>query len=173
MGGLTIGDVVSNIKEKDLEAIATAIKKLNALTEEYSKNNSTVDYDSLELLKRRFNGELLYFTNLYGTIRKFKGVNHAYFEDAIKRVKSEAIDLMLHSIDEVTGAKYNVTSAERKVYSHPYYTERLELISRLKQSFEKADALHSYYQGVLQSLIQSVSVAAKEFNNQKAMGSGG
>jgi hypothetical protein len=169
---LKVQDIISNLKESQIDDITSSIKRSEDIVRRYTQINDTSDLESLEALKKELNGELMYLTNLYGIIRKFKGTNHVYFEDVLKRVKAEAIDIMTNSIDPASGKRFSTTSAELKVYQHPYYVERLDLIMKLRQAFIRADEMHSFFNTALQSIIQSVSVAAKEYTNQKATGNG-
>jgi hypothetical protein len=164
---IKVSDVVPSLREKHLVEIKEAIERLQCLTLEYSKMDSTVDLHRLEALKREYNGELLFFTNLYGNIKRYKSAGHSYFEDVLKRVKAEAVNIMLNQIDPVTGSRYNVTSVERQVYQYPYYTDRFELIQKLRGQFERAEKLHGLFNETFQSIRQSISVAAKEYENQK------
>jgi len=169
---LKVQNIISNLTESQIDNITASIKRSEDIVRRYTQINDTSDLESLESLKKELNGELMYLTNLYGVVKKFKGSNHTYFEDVLKRVKAETLDIMTNSIDPATGKKYSFTSAEHKLYQNPYYVERLELIMKLKQAFIRADEMHSFFNTALQSIIQSVSVAAKEYTNQKATGNG-
>ena len=151
---ITTQDIIS-LKERDIKNILDVIQKLNSLSKEYF---NTEDLHSLESIKRRFNAELQYFAPLYGKVKAYKGSSHIYLEEQVSKIKSDTIALIMQE-----GVK--ITAAENIYRTQPYYIERMEVVLKIKQFFEKVENLYKLYNGTLQSIIQSISVAGKEFLN--------
>jgi hypothetical protein len=96
----------------------------------------------------------------YARIKKFKGSQHVYLDELRKKIKGEALQLLL---DE--GQK--VTSAETLVYKTQYYTERINLMENIKEFMIKTELLYDRFESTFNSIIQSYSTARKEFDNAK------
>jgi hypothetical protein len=153
---ITTQDIIP-LKQKDMDDILGVISRLSDLSKEYFR---TDDLMGLESIKRRFNAELQYFAPLYGKIKAYKGPNHTYLEEQVHKIKSDTISLIM-----LEGVK--ATPAEGIYRTQPYYIERMEVVLKIKQFFEKVENLYKQYDSTLQSIIQSISVAGKEYNNSK------
>jgi DNA repair ATPase RecN len=147
------------LREQDYTDIAECISKLQDMTEQY---RNCYDLNALETLKREFNSYLQRLTTLYPLTKKYKGSNHTYLEDAIKKLKAETTDLLLHS-------GKNVTQSEKLLYDHPLYKEQKKTIDTIIGLFIKVEVLHENFNTTLQSIVQSISVLSKEYGNSKSI----
>lgn len=158
-------EIKVSIKVKDIiplgdstvQKLDDVMDKLEALSKNYG---ASYDIATLETLKREFNANLQYMAGLYAKIKVYKGPNHTYLENAIKRIKAEAMDIIISE-----GG--NITSAEKRVYAHWYYTERIAVAESIVQFCIKVELKYEQYNNTLSSLVQSISVANKELTNSK------
>lgn len=151
---LKVTDVVSGITEKDITNITDTIKNLTVLRTKYQ---SAFGPQELDLLKREFIAHLQRLGVLYSKIRAYKGGNHNYCEEELKRIKAETIQEL-----KLTFKATSLSDAERIYPTDPTYQEKLILIRSLVKLFTKTETLYSHFNMVLQSIIQSVSVAGKD-----------
>lgn len=150
---LKVSDVLPTLNQKLVDNIALSIKKLSELSIEYMRVTSLFD---LEALKKEYNSELIYFAELYSKTRAFKGNNHVYLEREIKELKSITIDMLLKE-------GVNSTKAETLVYSHPYYTERLNLFKKIMSFLITTEEKYARFEQTLNCIIQSISIYGKEY----------
>ena len=153
---LKTSDII-DFKESDFKKITDSLKILEEISKEYRR---TDDVHGLEDIKKRLNAELQFFASLYAKVKVYKGTNHTYMEDVLKGIKSETINRLLDS-------NVKVTAAEQLYYTQPYYKNRLEVLLKIKGFFIKVEELFNIYNGTLQCVIQSISVASKEMQNSK------
>jgi hypothetical protein len=151
---LRVSDLVK-FSENDYLETKKTLKVMDEMVQEYVK--STDNLDQLEDLKKRFNGYLVYLAGYYSKIRCFRE-NFEYLEAQRKRIKSEAIEDLIRSSE----TKLTQSAAEKVVYSHPYYTERISLLEQLKRFFYLTEFSYNNYQDVQRSIYQSISVLSKE-----------
>lgn len=156
---IKVSDII-DLSNKTIENMDATIKRLKELTDDYYRSD---DITSLEKIKREFVSQLQYMASLFSHVKKYKGSNHTYLESAIKRIKAEAIDILM-----ANGSK--VTVAEREVYAHPYYTDRMAVAEQLIRLFIKFELLYDQFSATLQCIVQSISVANKDYSNQKISG---
>jgi hypothetical protein len=152
---IKVSDIVENLTEDQVQDISKALQRLSNLTAEYTTQTDIYDVDYLERLKRMFVSELLYLNSVYNITKGQKDESFTYMTAARKRIKAETINLLL-----AEGKK--ITYAETIVYAHPYYTSRLSVLEAIKKFCIKVENLRDFYEGVLNSIIQSVSVSSKE-----------
>jgi DNA-binding SARP family transcriptional activator len=151
---LKVSDLVK-FSEKDYLETKKTLGVMDEMVREYVKGTDSLD--ELENLKRRFNGYLVYLAGYYSKIRCFRE-NFEFLEAQRKRIKSEAIeDLIKHSEEKISQS-----AAEKVVYSHAYYIERITLLEQLKRFFYLVDLSYQNYQDVQRSIYQSISVLSKE-----------
>jgi hypothetical protein len=153
---LSVEDLIPFPKRDFLE-IKKSIEALTNLTKEYIKLEGVDSLDDLERVKKQFVGHMQRFTVLFSKVNRFKGTSHVYLDEQRKRVKSEAIRILL---DEGN----NATNAGNLVYSSKYYTERIDLMEDLKGFFIKVDKLYTQFGETLKAIAQSISVLAKDRN---------
>jgi hypothetical protein len=151
---LKVSDLVK-FSENDYLETKKTLGVMDEMVQEYVKGTDSLD--ELENLKRRFNGYLVYLAGYYSKIRCFRE-NFEFLEAQRKRIKSEAIGHLIKHSEE----KISQSAAEKVVYSHPYYTERISLIEQLKRFFYLVDLSYQNYQDVQRSIYQSISVLSKE-----------
>lgn len=151
---LRVSDLVK-FSEKDYLETRKTLGVMDEMVREYVKGTDSLD--ELENLKRRFNGYLVYLAGYYSKIRCFRE-NFEFLEAQRKRIKSEAIEFLIKNSEE----KISQSAAEKVVYSHPYYIERITLIEQLKRFFYLVDLSYQNYQDVQRSIYQSISVLSKE-----------
>lgn len=151
---LKVSDLVK-FSEKDYLETKKTLGVMDEMVKEYVRGTDSLD--ELENLKRRFNGYLVYLASYYSKIRCFRE-NFEFLEAQRKRIKSEAIEFLIKNSEE----KISQSAAEKVVYSHPYYIERITLIEQLKRFFYLVDLSYQNYQDVQRSIYQSISVLSKE-----------
>jgi hypothetical protein len=151
---IKVSDIV-NITDKDTKELNEVIKVLLDCTKRYQESE---DLSSLESLKREVLGHLQRMASLFSRIKRFKGPNHTYLENAVKRIKAETMELIMQR-------GVGVTVAEREYANHPYYLERLEVVEKLQAFCIKVEELYHSFEMTLKSIIQSVSIANKELHN--------
>lgn len=113
----------------------------------------TCDLESLEHNKIKIAGNLVYLSRLFGEVKRFKGNNHTFLEDARKRVKALCLKEMEGSI----------TANRELVYDYPKFVEKLEAIEHLKKKFITIEELFKSYERIFQSITQSISKETKQF----------
>jgi hypothetical protein len=151
---LKVSDLVK-FSEKDYLETKKTLGVMDEMVKEYVKGTDSLD--DLENLKRRFNGYLVYLAGYYSKIRCFRE-NFEFLEAQRKRIKSEAIEDLIRGSE----TKLTQSAAEKVVYSHPYYIERITLLEQLKRFFYLVDLSYQNYQDVQRSIYQSISVVSKE-----------
>lgn len=156
---LKVSDLVDLSKEDYIEA-NTRMNNLMTLSNQYYSMTDLYDPHQLEIIKRQFDSEMQHFSVSYAKIKKFKGSQHVFLDEVRKKVKAEALQLLL---DE--GNK--VTSAESLVYKTDYYVKRINLMEDIKEFMIKTELLYDRFDSTFQSIVQSLSSAKKEFENNK------
>lgn len=151
---LKVHDIL-NYKQSIHKEIRDSVIRLKELSKEYYNMDPNV-YE-YEVIKKDFLAELGFFMEKFSSVKAFKSGSHVYLEEQRKKLKSDSINIM------VSEGGFKRTTAETMVYSYPYYVERVELIERLKAEFIKFELLVDHYNRVLDSIIQSTSISAKEF----------
>ena len=151
---LKVSDLVK-FSENDYLETKKTLKVMDEMVQEYVK--STDNLEQLEDLKKRFNGYLVYLSTYYSKIRCFRE-NFEYLEAQRKRIKSEAIEDLIRNSE----VKLTQSAAEKVVYSHPYYTERIRLLEQLKRFFYLTELSYNNYQDCQRSIYQSISVLSKQ-----------
>jgi hypothetical protein len=151
---LKISDVIVGISEKDIADITECIKNLAKLRENYQQ---AFGPQQLDILKREFIAHLQRLGVLYSKIRVYKGGNHNYCEEELKRIKAETMKDLKDSFRATT-----MTDAERLYPLDPLYQEKLNLIRSVSKVFTKTETLYGHFNSVLQAIIQSISVAGKD-----------
>lgn len=151
---LKVSDLVK-FSEKDYLETKKTLGVMDEMVKEYVKGTDSLD--ELENLKRRFNGYLVYLAGYYSKIRCFRE-NFEFLEAQRKRIKSEAIEDLINNSE----TKLTQSAAEKVVYSHQYYIERITLLEQLKRFFYLVDLSYQNYQDVQRSIYQSISVLSKE-----------
>lgn len=156
---LKVSDLVS-LSKADYEETNKILLNLAALSKEYHSMVDMYDPHQLEILKRDFDSEMQHLAPYYAKIKKYKGTQHVYLDEVRKRIKGEALELLL-----VEGHK--ITSAETLVYKTDYYTKRINLMENIKEFMIKTELLYDRFESTFNSIVQSCSVARKEFENNK------
>jgi hypothetical protein len=153
---ITVKDLV-NISSATIDSLNEVMKELTDLCETYTMTDELL---LLEQLKREVLSKLQYMATLFAKIKVFKGPNHTYLENSIKRFKAETITMILES-----GG--NITSAEKKVYTHPYYIERIKVAEKVIAFCITVELAFDHYTSTLSAIIQSISVASKDYSHQR------
>lgn len=151
---LKVSDLVK-FSEKDYLETKKTLGVMDEMVREYVKGTDSLD--ELENLKRRFNGYLVYLAGYYSKVKCFEE-NHIMLEGSRKRIKSEAIYHMIKNSEE----KLSQAAAEKLVYSYPYYTERVNLLTKLREFFTLVSLQYANYQDCQRSIYQSVSLLSKQ-----------
>ena len=151
---LKVSDVLP-LKEADVKELEASLLRLAVITKEYTEAEDFYDIEHLDQLKRRYVAELLYYNTIFCKVKKFKGSDHVYASEQRKIIKSEGVKILLSE-----GVK--PTYASDAVYSTDYYKDRITLLQSLIEFFIKCENLWDFHCANLQSMIQSISVSAKE-----------
>ena len=156
---LKVSDLVDLSKE-DYVQTNILLNNLLSLSNEYHNMVDMYDPNQLEIIKRKFDGYMQNLAVSYAKIKKFKGSQHVYLDEVRKKIKGEAMQLLL---DE--GQK--VTSAETLVYKTDYYVKRVNLMEDIKEFMLKTELLYERFEYTFNAIIQSYSTARKEFESSK------
>lgn len=156
---LKVSDLV-NLSKEDYLQTNILINNLLTLSNEYHNMVDMYDPNQLEIIKRRFDSQMQHLSPYYAKIKKFKGSQHVYLDEVRKKIKGEAMQLLL---DE--GQK--VTSAETLVYKTDYYVKRVNLMEDIKEFMLKTELLYERFEYTFNAIIQSYSTARKELENSK------
>lgn len=159
MEDLKVSDLV-NLKKEDFVQTKNILKSLALLSEEYHLMEDMYDPNQLEIIKRKFDREMQHLATHFSKVKKFKGSSHTYLDDVRKKIKGEALQILL---DE--GAK--ITSAETLVYKSKYYLDRVNLMEDIKEFMINVELMYERYDTTYNSIVQSLSTAKKEIENSK------
>lgn len=121
--------------------------------------NSNPPINVLEEIKIELAGQLVYLAKLYGAVKKYKGSNHTYLEDARKQLKAICFDKM----------PGNVTQKKESIYNYPEFVRRNNSLIKMKQQFVTIEEIYESYQRLFQSIQQSISVETKSFQGAQAV----
>lgn len=156
---LRVSDLI-NLSQEDYEQTNIILKNLLNLSAEYHNMVDMYDPNQLEIIKRKFDSQMQHLSPYYAKIKKFKGSQHVYLDEIRKKIKGEALQLLL---DE--GQK--VTSAESLVYKTDYYVKRISLMENIKEFMLKTEMLYERFEATFNAIIQSYSTARKEMEASK------
>jgi len=156
---LKVSDLIDLTKE-DYVNTNSILNNLLSLSKEYHEMADMYDPNQLEIIKRKFDSQMQHLSTYYAKIKKFKGSQHVYLDEVRKKIKGEALQLLL---DE----GYKVTSAETLVYKTDYYVKRINLMENIKEFMIKTELLYDRFEATFNAIIQSYSSARKEFDNSK------
>lgn len=156
---LKVSDLIPLSKE-DYVQTNTLLVKLSDLSSQYHNMTDFYDPNQLEIIKRQFDGYMQRLAVCYSKIKKFKGSQHVFLDEVRKKIKGEALEILLNE-----GVK--ITAAEPLVYKSEYYTSRIALMEDIKEFMIKTELLYERFEATFQSIIQSYSTARKEFENSK------
>ena len=156
---LKVSDLVDSSKE-DYVNTNSILNNLLVLSKEYHEMTDMYDPNQLEIIKRKFDSQMQHLSTYYAKIKKFKGGQHVYLDEVRKKIKGEALQLLL---DE----GHKVTSAETLVYKTDYYVKRINLMENIKEFMIKTELLYDRFEATFNAIIQSYSTARKEFENTK------
>jgi hypothetical protein len=156
---LKVSDLI-DLSQEDYLSTNSILNNLLALSKEYHSMVDMYDPNQLEIIKRKFDSQMQHLSPYYAKIKKFKGGQHVYLDEVRKKIKGEALQILL---DE--GSK--VTSAETLVYKTDYYVKRINLMENIKEFMIKTELLYDRFESTFNAIVQSLSSARKEFENNK------
>ena len=156
---LKVSDLI-NLSQEDYEQTNMILKSLLNLSSEYHNMVDIYDPNQLEIIKRKFDSQMQHLSPFYAKIKKFKGSQHVYLDEIRKKIKGEALQLLL---DE--GQK--VTSAESLVYKTDYYVKRISLMENIKEFMLKTEMLYERFEATFNAIIQSYATARREYEANK------
>ena len=154
---LKVSDLI-NLTQEDYLQTNTILNNLLTLSKEYHNMIDMYDPNQLEIIKRKFDSQMQHLSPHYAKIKSFKGSQHVYLDEVRKKIKGEALQILL---DE--GQK--VTSAETLVYKTEYYVKRINLMENIKEFMIKTQLLYERFEATFNAIIQSYSTARKELEN--------
>lgn len=156
---LKVSDLV-NLTQEDYLQTNTILNNLLTLSKEYHNMIDMYDPNQLEIIKRKFDSQMQHLSPHYAKIKSFKGSQHVYLDEVRKKIKGEALQILL---DE--GQK--VTSAETLVYKTDYYIKRINLMENIKEFMIKTELLYERFEATFNAIIQSYSTARREYESNK------
>jgi len=156
---LKVSDLITLSKEDYLET-HKIIGSLKELSTEYHNMTDLYEPNQLEIIKRKFDSHMQTLSTYYAKIKKFKGSQHVYLDEVRKKIKAEALEIILSE-----GVK--VTVADSLVYKSDYYVSRINLMEDIKEFMIKTELLYERFDRTFDSIVQSYSTARKEFENSK------
>lgn len=146
---VTVKDLV-NFSERDLNNTKLLMTRLDTLGKEYISLLDSPNPERLEAIKREFGGNLTTLATYFSRIKCFK-YQGDYLEEQRKRLKSEAVILIMER------DKISTAAAEKIVYAEEYYKARVNLMEELKKFFIKVELKYDRYRDVSRDIYQSVS----------------
>ena len=152
-------DIVSNYNEKHFREAKATLDKLHKCTLDYINLDNLYDVESLERIKREMTGHLELMGEHYARVKKYKSIGD-YLEEQRKELKSDTINLI---IEEEKG-NISTNQAEKLVYGHKHYQDRLELMLEIKSFFIKVEIMYERYSDTLNNIRQSISLCRKDPN---------
>lgn len=155
MDKLKVSDLIA-LTPEDYKSTNLLLKELLKLSDEYHNMEDMYDPDQLESLKRRFNSYMQSLAVKFAKIKKFKGAQHVYLDEVRKKIKGEALEILLQE-------GHKVTSAETMVYKTKYYVDRITLMEDIKEFMIKTELLYERFESTFNSIVQSYATARKEF----------
>jgi hypothetical protein len=156
---LKVSDLI-DLSQDDYLSTNSILNNLLVLSKEYHSMVDMYDPNQLEIIKRKFDSQMQHLSPYYAKIKKFKGGQHVYLDEVRKKIKGEALQILL---DE----GHKVTSAETLVYKTDYYTKRINLMENIKEFMIKTELLYDRFESTFNAIVQSLSSARKEFENSK------
>ena len=156
---LKVSDLIA-LTESDYINTNNLIKNLRDLSTEYHNMTDMYDPNQLEVIKRQFDGYMQSLAVYYAKIKKFKGAQHVYLDEVRKKIKGEALQILLDD-------GHKVTSAETLVYKTDYYVQRINLMESIKEFIIKTELMYERFEATFNSIIQSYSTARREYENSK------
>ena len=156
---IKVSDLVSLTKE-DYKNTNSTLNNLLQLSSEYHNMVDMYDPNQLEILKRKFDNQMQHLAGYYAKIKKYKGTQHVYLDEVGKKIKGEALEILLTE-------GHKITSAETLVYKTDYYVKRINLMEDIKEFMIKTELLYDRFEATFNSIVQSYSAARKEFDNSK------
>ena len=154
---IKVGDLVPNYSEKHYKEATEVLKCLHEDTMSYASLDNLYDMETMERIKRTMVGNLELLGEHYARVKKFKTIGD-YLEEVRKAVKAEAIEVIC---DE---QGISINQAEKVVYNHPYYKERVEVMQQLKSFFILVEIKYERYSDTLNNIRQSLSLVRKDPN---------
>lgn len=154
-----VGDIVT-LDFDTLKEIKDVFTKLSELLTDYK---NCTDINTLDNIKREIASWLVFLAPMWGEIKKHKGSNHTFLEDARKRLKAVVLSRMITSTKDQKGMA--LTTAKELVYNDIEFVTKSEALLLLKKNLITFEELFEGYQRVFQSILQSVSIEAKSFQS--------
>ena len=151
---ITVKDLV-NFTERDLSNTKIIMNNLDILGKEYISLLDSPSPERLEGIKREYGGHLTTLATFFSRIKCFK-YQGDYLEEQRKRLKSEAV-LLIMDRDKVSTA-----AAEKVVYAEEYYKIRMNLMEELKKFFIRVELKYDRYRDTSRDIYQSVSQQNQE-----------
>lgn len=164
---IKVQDIVP-FTEDNMKELKEVQERLKVLSVRYKNADNRLF--ELEEIKRELLGELNFYAPLYAKVRSYKNGQHAYLEDQRKRVKAEIMLKIVNTMSEGQKKPVSFTNATEIVYANEEYIEYVSLMEKMKKLFIEAELLYDHYAKVLDSIVQSISVASKEFTHSKTAG---
>lgn len=158
---ITTTDIVPGYKEKYFVQAKATMDKLHALTMEYAEMDNLYDVEGMERIKRQMTGQLEFMGDHFARTKKYKTIGD-YLEEQRKELKSDTISLIV----EESKSNLSTNQAEKLVYGHSNYQEKLRLMFEIKAFFIKVEVKYDRYVDTLNNIRQSLSLCRKDPNFQ-------
>ena len=154
---LKVTDLVG-LDESDYKNTLSTISKLKKLSWEYHNMSDFYDPFELEKIKRTFDSYMQTFASQYAKVKKYKGSQHVYLDEVRKKIKAEALGILLEE-------GMRVTAADTIVYKSEYYVQRVNLMEDIKEFMIKVELYYERFNNTFDSIVSSLYTAKKEFEN--------
>lgn len=152
-------DIIPNYKDKYYIQAKETLQKLKTLSAEYSGLDNLYDMDSMERIKRQMTAQLELLGEHYARVKSYKSIGD-YLEEQRKALKADTVGII------VDGSSVSVNQAEKLVYGHQYYKDRMSLIIQLRRFFILVETMYERHTDTLNNLRQSISLCRKDPNFQ-------
>ena len=152
-------DIVPHYKEAYFKEAKSTLAALSKCTDTYIKMDNLYDVEGLETVKREMVGHLELLGAHYARVKRYKTMGD-YLEESRKRIKSETVAYIVGN----SSTKISTNQAEKVVYEHPQYVEKLAMIQQIRGFFFEVEERYHRYVDTLNNVRQSISLCRKDPN---------
>jgi len=147
-----------SIKREDINTGYEVIKKLQELSNEYSRSAGLDDLEIYDRIKK----EMIPYLSTLARVKDMLSLEYSYLNDYLKDEKRAEIIKRLVKEEGVS-----FTQAKEYAKTVDEYVEMRKNLHRLLQISQHFKTMYDFYMKVWQMVFQSVSTATKELFNSK------
>lgn len=156
---ITAINILPGFKTKYYQQAKETLDALHKCSMEYTSMDNLYDMEGLERVKRDMTAHLELLGAHYARMKKYKTIGD-YLEEQRKALKAETIEIILKDAT----SKTSTNQAEKVVYAHPNYQEKLEMVLQIKGFFIKVEIMYERYTDTLNNIRQSIALCRKDPN---------